>query len=169
MVCAQNKMFKDKTTYLIGILVILLILVIVVQLQTSRAPQSIPQSIPPTPKVSESPLIQTKPLDSHQPQVEFKVIGSSLTETPIGITDGFTITFSKPLSYIDVNISLEPKIETEFALDSSGRMLTINPRIAWDFDTTYKLTVNAQTKSQSGENLDSPEEIIFKTSGYGGI
>lgn len=153
---------KNKTVYLIIILSLLAITAAVLQVLSSRSPKEQAQS--PAPQ----PVIQG-PIDGSKPQSQFYVVRNDLPDHPIGITDRFNITFTKALSYKDLSISINPKEELVLSLDSTARVVTVKPKRTWDFDTTYTLTINPDTKSESGENLGQPSVITFKTASYGGI
>lgn len=152
-------MSKSRTIILILVLIFILIVIILVQILTEReGPQSKPQSTIP-------PVVQQIPSATRV----FYITNTTLINTPIGITDNFSIFFSKPIASDGLILTIKPEVPVSLTFDESGSVLTVTPIRTWDFDTEYRLLIKKETSSSEGYKLDSDVAVIFKTASYGGI
>lgn len=144
-------MFKDKTTYLILFLVIVLFALVFLRVFLQKT----------------NP---TRDIQSPSPQSRSNFfVAHSINNQQIGVTDKFNVTFSKPLDPESLEYSVEPPTELELSLDNTGLVLSVSSKQIWKFDTSYKLTIKSETKSNDGEKLGSDVIINFKTAPYSGI
>ena len=87
----------------------------------------------------------------------------------IGATEQIKIKFSTPVAKESLKLELIPANEIELNFDNTNTELTVNPKDAWAFDTTYFIKISKDVKSIEGASLNEDYTYSFKTYPYSGI
>lgn len=97
---------------------------------------------------------------------DFNVVGSDINNRTLGVTESFTINFSKPIS--GPVYTLEPEEQINLHIEA-GSSLRVEPKQAWKFDTAYIFTLKRESIAQDGSLLSEDYVFKFKTNPYSGI
>lgn len=151
-------LFTGKTGYLVIALILAIILLIILQIIAGGTKQSgqIEQTTNTVPQASLPP--DTFYIERH-----------TLSNQPLGVAASFSIIFSQPIDIDRLQYNIDPSIEIELSLDTTGKVLTVVPEGTWGFDTAYKLVIEKGTTSNAGKQLNSEGVIYFRTAPYAGI
>lgn len=139
-------MLKNKTFYLVFLLVAAIIVLLVVRILTpSRDSASV---------VKPPGLFIEK---------------TSLSGERLSVSSEIDIYFSEPVNQKTLGFLVEPETEISFLLDNAQNKLIIAPSKIWGFDTIYTLTILRSTQSVNGNYLQKDYVYTFKTVPYSGI
>ena len=153
-------MKQIKTSYLIALLGFLLVIVVAISLWQSRSV---------TPPKPTGPLSNAQKYSNLYGGIDFKIASTSLNSQLLGITQFITIKFTKPANIATLNLAIEPDLKKSISFNTDMTELTIAPSQAWNFDTTYVITIYKDTRSIDGQRLNKDSTFTFKTMGYTGI
>lgn len=140
-------MKQVNTVALIIVLVVLVVIIILLQLMRGGSSQPVDQ----------------QPIDS------VRLIKTNITNRPLRVIEPIEIKFSQPINLNRLAIQLDPPSDIATIFDIPTSTLTIKPRGAWRFGTTYQLTVLRATKSVTDQPLDQDYQLTFTTEAYGGL
>jgi uncharacterized protein YkwD len=103
-------------------------------------------SLPPAPS-------NAVPISSSPPAVDARVLDA--VATGHGLGEPFVVAFDAPMdaSSVAASLRLSPESAVSFAWDDAGRVLTIDPVVAWSPDTLYTLTVSRSARAADGGAL----------------
>lgn len=150
---------KAKTLYLI-LFLLLLVIVVIFTLFIKKTP---PQLF----KENPIKIITTTPTITQLS--DFKITRIDIPPQPIDLVQLITIQFNQPLFVDNLKIQINPVEEVEYTFDPSSTILTIKPKNAWNFSTTYIVKILPTTTSQDGKQLNQEYTITFKTIQFDGI
>lgn len=153
-------MDKSKTVYLIFFLIFLVIVLVAVQIFKTRKDQGRPE---------QGETGQAEKVQQAEQKPDFKIISSSPSDKPIGVTTPFKIKFSKPVALVSVIYEIKPQEQVTISLDSTGTEVVFEHIQAWNFDTIYTIKLLKSTISSDFVPLDKDYEFTFKTASYSGI
>lgn len=139
---------KQSNTVVL-ILALVTIVVIIILLQITRG----------------GPSQQTE----QKPVAGVRLIKTSITSHPLRVVEPVEVKFSHQINLNQLVVQLDPLTDITTTFDTSTNTLTIKPRGAWRFGTTYKLAVLRVTKSVTGQPLDQDYQLTFTTEPYGGL
>lgn len=103
------------------------------------------------------------------PSSGLKIVSTNITIEPIGVTEGVTLKFNKPINKNSLDLKVTPQAAIFTRLDPSKTTLTIEPANAWSFDQIYTITILKSTLSEDNQTLDRDYEYTVKTKAYLGI
>lgn len=157
---------KKPIIYLIFSLFLLFIVLLLVFLMNKSAKNPIPGQSPIV--VTPEPEI-TAPKPPSVSSSDFKIIGTSLTEKPLGTTESFSIFFSKPISYKEFSYTIDPPVAVNISLNPKKDTVTVLPQQTWGFNASYKITINRDTLSSEGDSLKDDFVLNFKSVPFKGF
>lgn len=152
-------MIKSKTVYLVLFLIFLLIIVIIVQINQD------PIFWVQQPVTNSNGQVKETPKKPNQ----FKILSTSLSDKPLGITEPIIIRFDKNASPFSVIYEINPTEEIKISPSFDPKEIIIEPTGAWNFDTSYQLKILKTTRSLDYSELDKEYNYTFKTVPYSGI
>ncbi|MDD5147391.1 MAG: Ig-like domain-containing protein [Candidatus Daviesbacteria bacterium] len=152
-------MNQSKTIYLIFALIGLVVLVMLVQvLKFSEKPNPNPNN-----KVSPQPIIE------FTPPPKFKIVSTNISSQPVEVNEAVKITFDRPVDNEGLALEISPKEEVVILFNSSLTELSIKPANAWDYNTSYTITIPKSIRAQDNQFLDKDYEFSFQTEPRMGI
>lgn len=104
-----------------------------------------------------------------KPVAGVRLIKTSITSRPLRVVEPVEVKFSHQINLNQLVVQLDPLTDITTTFDTSTNTLTIKPRGAWRFGTTYKLMVLRATKSVTDQPLDQDYQLTFTTEAYGGL
>ncbi len=143
-----------KTKFLIIFLIVLIIILILVRV--FRKPEGKESSV--------LPVIQQTIQSS-----AFRIISSVPTEKIFSVIEPITLIFSQPIKESTIFINTSPEADVLTTFNNSKTILTIEPKQAWRYGTTYTVTVSKGARSMDGTLLEQDYNFNFKTEAYYGI
>lgn len=154
-------MVKGKTGILIIGMVVIILVLLSLQIMFGRNSNK-----------GFLPVIKNEPGSSPNPassKSNFYLVKTSLDNIKtINLTDGIELTFSKPVTLENFDYTITPKLDLEILRNSSGDVLTFQPKKTWDFETSYQLVIKDNIRSISGEKPSGDIIIDFKVAPYQG-
>lgn len=153
-------MKQSKTLYLILFLIFLVIVLVVVQVLKTPANQR---------GTDQGEINQISGRQQIDQQADFRIISSLYLTEYIDVTIPVKIRFSKPVALESVIYEINPKEQVTISLDPTKTEVTFEHIQAWNFNTTYTITILKSTVSLDYHPLDKDYKTTFKTVPYSGI
>lgn len=143
---------KNKTIILISFLILLVIVILVFRSLAKNT--------------NNTGSSQGTPSSSKQ-VVQLKILSTNI-EDLMSINGSILIKFSQPVTK-NISFSIEPSATVSAQLNSTQDEVTISPKDAWVFNTSYVIKILSSTLSKQGQPLDKDYIYNFKTPPYTGI
>lgn len=102
-------------------------------------------------------------LNNSYKSIKFQVLSTDAPKEPVYLARYINVKFSKPILQDSLAIDIVPAIDLKTVFDNSDTLLTIQPKLTWDPDTSYKITILKSTQSVDNTNLSNDYVITFKT------
>lgn len=155
----MGRIFNKRFFAISAVLLVLVVLVFFLISSGSKKKTSVPPA--PTPAPSSAPDNNTIPISDPRDKKPLVIVGATASDRPIGLLEGFVITFSQTPSTSEFFFEISPSNRVSMTL--KDKSVYIAPQPEWKPNTQYKILIKSGTKDVYGNLLERNFELNFKT------